>query len=210
MNNSGLEIEAKFIVQSLDDVRQRLLALDGHLITPRHLEINQRFDSHDNRLRTNFEVLRLRQGPQVTLTYKRATSAEERVEYELEIDDFDIAQNFLEALGYHVIFTYEKYREVYTLDQVKVMVDELPFGCFTEVEGPSIDVIRQKVALLGLDWDKRIKHSYLDLFDILHQRLNLPFGNADFESFQQWPPIYPADLGLDNAVQSSSDTESES
>ena len=210
MNNSGREIEAKFIVQSLDDVRQRTLALDGHLITPRHLEINQRFDTNKNRLRANFEVLRLRQGPQVTLTYKRAASAEERVEHELEIDNFDIARNFLEALGYHVIFTYEKYREVYTLDQAKVMVDELPFGCFTEVEGPSIDIISQKVALLGLDWEKRIKHSYLDLFDILHQRLNLPFTNADFESFQDWPAIYPAALGLGDAVQSFPDTESES
>jgi adenylate cyclase class 2 len=202
MNNRGREIEAKFIVQSLDEVRQRTLALDGHLIAPRHLEINQRFDTLDNRLRANFEVLRLRQGFQPTLTYKRAESAVERVEYELEIDDFYTARSLLEALGYHVIFTYEKYREVYTLDQAKVMVDELPFGCFTEVEGPSIGIIRQKIALLGLEWEKRIKHSYLDLFDILQQRLNLPFANADFESFQDWPSIYPADLGLADAVQS--------
>jgi adenylate cyclase class 2 len=209
MNNSGREIEAKFIVQSLDEVRQRVLALGGHLIVPRHLEINQRFDTLDNRLHANHEVLRLRRGPQVTLTYKRATSAEERIEFELEIDDFHVARSFLEALGYHVIFTYEKYREIFTLDQAKVMLDELPFGFFNEVEGPSLEVIRQKVEILGLDWDKRIKHNYIDLFEILHQRLNLPFSNADFDSFQEWPSIHPSDLGLDDAVQSFSNSKSE-
>jgi len=209
MNNSGREIEAKFIVQSLGEVRQRLVALGGHLIIPRHLEINQRFDTHDNRLRANHEVLRLRQGPQVTLTYKRSKSAEERIEFELEIDDFHVARCFLEALGYHIIFAYEKYREIYTLDQAKVMLDELPFAFFNEVEGPSLEVIRQKVDLLGLDWDKRVKHSYLDLFDILRQRLNLPFSNADFDSFQDWTSIKPSDLGLDDAVQSISENKSE-
>lgn len=210
MNNSGREIEAKFIVQSLDEVRQRVLALGGHLIVPRHLEINQRFDTLDNRLQANQEVLRLRQGSQVTLTYKRATNAEERIEFELEIDDFHVAQSFLEALGYHVIFTYEKYREIFILDQAKVMLDELPFGLFNEVEGPSLDIIRQNVNLLGLNWDKRIKHSYLDLFEILRQRLDLPFVNADFDSFQEWPSVHPADLGLDDAVHSFSDRKGES
>ncbi len=210
MNNNDREIEAKFIVQSLDEVRQRLLTLGGQLTIPRHLEINQRFDTHDNRLRANHEVLRLRQGPQVTLTYKRSTSSEERIEFELEVDDFHIAHSLLEALGYHVIFTYEKYREVFTLDQAKVMLDELPFGLFTEVEGPSLEVVKQEVNLLGFDWNKRVKHSYLDLFDILHQRQNLPFSNADFDSFQEWPSIHPSDLGLGDAVQSFSDHKSES
>ncbi|HEY48067.1 MAG TPA: class IV adenylate cyclase [Anaerolineae bacterium] len=209
MDNIGREIEAKFIVENLDEVRQRLLALGGQLIIPCHLEINHRFDTHDSRLRTNDEVLRLRQGPQVTLTYKRSTSAEERIEFELEIDDFHAAQSLLEALGYHLIFTYEKYREVYTLDEAKVMLDELPFSLFTEVEGPSLEAIKQKVEILGLDWIKRVKYSYLDLFDILHQRLNLPFENADFDSFQEWPSIHPSDLGLDDAVQSFSDSKSE-
>jgi adenylate cyclase class 2 len=90
------------------------------------------------------------------------------------------------------------------------MLDELPFGFFSEVEGPSLDILRQKVALMGFDWDMRVKHSYLDLFEILHKRLNLPFSNADFDSFQEWPSIHPSDLGLGDAVQSFSDNKSES
>lgn len=209
MNYSGKEIEAKFLVQSLDEVRQRLQALGGQLIIPRHLEINQRFDTHDNRLRANYEVLRLRQGPQVTLTYKRSTSAERRIEFELEVDDFHVAHSLLEALSYDIIFTYEKYREVFTLDQAKVMLDELPFGFFIEVECPSLEVLRQKVDLMELNWDKRVKHSYLDLFEILHQRLNLPFSNADFESFQEWPSIQPSDFGLGDVLQTFSDNKGE-
>lgn len=209
MNHSGTEIETKFIVQNLDEARQKLVAFGGRLAVPRHLEINQRFDTHDDRLRADHEVLRLRHGSRMTLTYKRAISAEERVEFELEIDDFQVARNFLKGLGYDVVFAYEKYRESYTLDQAMVMLDELPFGFFCEVEGPSLEVVRQKVDLLGLDWGKRVKHSYLDLFDILHQRLDLPFSNADFESFKGWPAIHPSDLGLNDAVQSFSDLKSE-
>jgi adenylate cyclase class 2 len=210
MGHSGREIEAKFIVPHFDEIRQRVLGLDGQLIIPRHQELSIRYDTHDNRLRSNHEVLRVRRGNRVALAYKKSKSAEERIEYEFEINDFEIACKFLEALGYKVILLYEKYREIYTLDLSTVMLDELPFGFFVEVEGPSLEIVKQVAAVLGLDWEYRIKKSYLELFEILQRRLDLPFANADFASFKEWPPIDPSDLGLEEAIRSFYDSKSAS
>jgi adenylate cyclase class 2 len=210
MNHSGREIEAKFIVPHFDEIRKRVLNLEGQLVIPRHLELNVRYDTHDHRLRSNREVLRLRQGYRLVLAYKKIKSAEERIEYEFEINDFETAYNFLEALGYQVILSYEKYREIYTLDEATVMLDELPFGLFVEVEGPSLEIIKQVAAVLGLDWKSRIKNSYLELFEILQSRLNLPFSTADFANFEGWAPIHASDLGLEKAIRSFQDSKSES
>jgi len=194
--SSEREIEAKFYLPQLNDIRKRVLDRGGHLLVPRLLERNLRFDTPDGRLHADHEVLRLRQDIRTTLAYKRSHSAEERTEVELEVDDFHTARSLLLALGYRVVFTYEKYRETFTLDQTKIMLDELPFGCFVEIEGPSLMVIEQAASTLGLEWNNRIKPSYLDLFYTLQQRLNLPFADATFDNFSSCPTIEPTDLGL--------------
>lgn len=198
MKSSEREIEVKFYLPHLEDIRKRVLDRGGHLLVQRLLERNLRFDTHDDRLRANHEVLRLRQDNRITLTYKRSHNAEERTEAELEVDDFHTARSLLQALGYKVIFIYEKYRETFTLDRTKVMLDELPFGCFVEIEGPSLVEIKQAAISLGLEWEDRIKSSYLDLFFVLRQHLNLPFTDATFDSFSSCSTIKPTDLGLDD------------
>jgi len=198
MKSSEREIEVKFHLPHLDDIRKRVLVQGGHLLVQRLFERNLRFDTHDDRLRANHEVLRLRQDDRTTLTYKRSHSAEERAEAELEVDDFHTARSLLQALGYKVIFIYEKYRETFTMDQTKVMLDELPFGCFVEIEGPSLLEVEQAAIALGLEWEDRIKSSYLDLFYTLRQHLNLPFADATFDNFASCPTIEPTDLGLDD------------
>ena len=138
----SLEIEAKFWVPDLEAFRARLVSAGGKVIAPRLLEHNERFDTPDGRLRRSGEVLRLRRDQRQTLTYKRAlASPETRSETELEVDDLEAARNLLLGLGYIPIFTYEKYREVLGLDDSQVMLDELPFGTFIEIEGPSLESI---------------------------------------------------------------------
>ena len=198
MKSREREIEVKFYLPHLEDIRKRVLDRGGHLLVQRLLERNLRFDTHDDRLRANHEVLRLRQDNRITLTYKRSHSAEERTEAELEVDDFHTARSLLQALGYKVISIYEKYRETFTLDQTKVMLDELPFGYFVEIEGPSLFEIEQAAISLDLEWEDRIKSSYMDLFFTLRQHLNLPFADATFDNFASCSTIEPTDLGLDD------------
>jgi adenylate cyclase class 2 len=200
--NAHKEIEAKFIVPDHSVIRQRVIGQGGQLIVPRLLERNLRFDTQDHRLRDRHEVLRLRQDQSISLTYKRSFTAEERREIELEVTDMDTTRAFLEALGYEVVFQYEKSRETYLLEPTKVLLDELPFGFFAEIEGGSIDAIEETAVRLGLNWEYRIKPSYLDLFETLRERLNLPFRDADFENFSAIPRIQAKDLNLEDALKS--------
>lgn len=172
------EIEAKFYVLDLEGIRRRLQALEALLIQPRIRETNLRFDLPDNQLRSEGRVLRLRQDSQTRLTYKGGSVNQEgalnRTEIEFVVEDFEKARQFLESLGYRRRFYYEKYRTTYllqTLDvSVHVMLDELPYGNFVEIEGEGVESIRAAADRLGLRWERAIPASYHALFDRLCAR----------------------------------------
>src|SRR4030042_5038154 len=193
----SLEIEAKFGVPELEAFRARVLGAGGRVVPPRQLEQNERFDTPDGRLRRGGEVLRLRRDQQQTLTFKRALASPEiRTEIEIEVDDLDAARSLLLGLGFVPIFVYEKNREVLALDDSLVMLDELPFGTFVEIEGPSLEAIGRAAARLGLDWTRRVTRSYLSIFEGLRLRLDLASERATFADLQPAPAVLPPDLGL--------------
>jgi len=197
MNKENIEIEAKFYMNNLKLLRSKLYSLGAILTDERILERNWRFDTPDGRLTANGEVLRIREDRRIRLTYKRPIQGIlERLEIELEVDDREKMKMFLEALGYNVFFIYEKYRETYQFGQVEVVLDEVPYGNFVEIEGPSIEVIQQACRALHLNWDLRISSSYLANFELLKRKLNLPFTDATFEAFSQVRKILPEDLDV--------------
>ena len=175
MSDSNQEIEAKFYVTDLGKIETRLQKLGAHLLHPRILESNIRFDLPDARLRSEHRVLRLRQDTEFRLTYKDPSQNEQGVlsrrEIEFKVEDFDKARQFLEALGYQPIFYYEKYRTVYGLQTsevlVHVMLDELPYGNFVEIEGKTLESIQAASNALDLNWDTAIARSYSALFERL-------------------------------------------
>ena len=192
-----MEIEVKFYLRHLEDIRKRLIAHGARLITNRVLERNVRFDTPGRELASKQHVLRLRQDNRVTLTFKRPLGqVETREEFEVEIDDFESGRKILEALGYTVTTLYEKYRETYQIDPNQVMLDELPFGCFVEIEGPLIESIRQLSDQLGLPWEQRVQASYLELFDRIRRPLNLELEEVTFEIFNELAPVDPELLGV--------------
>jgi len=192
-----MEIEAKFYLRHLEDIRKRVIAHDALLKTTRLLERNLRFDTPDRELAGKKHVLRLRQDNRTTLTFKRPrVQVETRDEFEIEIDDFESGRKILEALGYAVTTLYEKYRETYQIDLVQVMLDELPFGCFVEVEGPSIESIRQMSDQLELPWERRVQASYVELFDRIRRPLEIDFEEITFENFKGIAPVDPKLLDI--------------
>lgn len=192
-----MEIETKFYLRHLEDIRKRVIAHDALLKTTRLLERNLRFDTPDRELAGKKHVLRLRQDNRTTLTFKRPrVQVETRDEFEIEIDDFESGRKILEALGYAVTTLYEKYRETYQIDFIQVMLDELPFGCFVEIEGPSIESIRQMSDQLGLPWERRVQASYVELFDRIRRPLAIDFEEITFENFKGLAPVDPKLLGV--------------
>ena len=181
------EIEAKFYVTHLIDIQRRVKLMDAALLEPRVLERNLRFDTATQDLRRAGRVLRLRQDRRSRLTYKDSgrfeAGALKRRELEFELSDFGAAQQLLEALGYQVIFIYEKYRTTYKFGQHQLMLDEMPYGNFVEIEGEPVG-LEAAARLLGLKWQASIPDSYSALFERVHNRLQLGFRDLTFENFQ--------------------------
>ena len=181
------EVEAKFYVRDLGRIESRVQELGAQLTHPRVLETNIRFDRPDASLRSEHRVLRLRHDTQARLAYKDPSQNEQGVlsrrEIEFTVDNFDKAKLFLEALGYQPIFYYEKYRTTYSLESdsllsviheqarglqsCHIMLDELPYGNFVEIEGDALESIRAIADALALKWDTAIGKSYSALFERL-------------------------------------------
>ncbi len=193
------ELEVKYLVADLAKLEQRLQALGALLKSARTHEINLRFDTQDGALEIGKQVLRLRRDQAVHLTYKGPSTSQQgvrvRTEIEFTVEDFDKARRFLEVLGYQVALMYEKYRTTYTLDGVEILLDELPYGDFVEIEGSNPQAIRDVNDRLGLDWERRAPESYTVLFEGLQARLELPFSDLSFDNFSSLK-INPADLNL--------------
>ena len=212
MAQDRAEIEAKFYVSNLEPIRKRILKLNARKLSERHLERNWRFDQPGGELTATGTVLRLRSIPPIadptasapiqqklspTLTVKqKGDQPELREEIEFEISDPDAAVDFLEALGYHVVSMYEKYREYFAIDTCELMLDELPFGQFVEIEGPSLVAIRGTAEDLGLQWERRVASSYLEIFDHLKSSLHLPFDEATFDNFSHIATLEPGSMSL--------------
>lgn len=185
----NLEVEVKFWQPNLASLRNRVVAAGGDLKKPRLFERNLVLDTADNRLRHNDQLLRLRQDTAVRLTFKGkspdGTDSEARVVEELEVAvaDFAAMAAILQRLGLKPSRVYEKYRETFQLEDIEIVLDELPFGNFVELEGPE-NAIKAAAKKLGLDWRQRIVTNYLSLMDQLIAHHDLPFTDLTFENFR--------------------------
>ncbi len=188
MAGQDLEIEVKFLVDELAGVRGRLLSLGASAHKPRVYERNIRFDNPWDGLRMQGKLLRLRQDDKARLTYKgepeTQVDSESRVRQELEIEvsDFQTTLGILRRVGFEPKQVYEKYRETFHFGQVEVVLDELPFGDFVELEGEDA-AIQTAAAALELDWGRRILTNYLAIMAGLQERFGLPFDDVTFDNF---------------------------
>jgi adenylate cyclase class 2 len=198
------EIESKFYVNDLKRLEARLLELGAALIQPRVHESNIRFDLPDESLRAGSRVLRLRRADDVRLTYKgqgeSVNGVLARDEIEFTVGDFETARQFLEALGYVQIAVYEKFRATYELGDIHIMLDELPYGDFVEIEGPGVDSIRLTATNLGLKWEAAVDAGYLTLHKRISADLELDPAKLTFAALTDFKPspemlgVRPADL----------------
>jgi adenylate cyclase, class 2 len=90
---------------------------------------------------------------------------------------------------------YEKYRTTYDYNQCEVVLDEMPYGWFCEIEGQSPLSIQQTAEGLGLNWKNRILDSYTFLFAVCRDALGLTFSDLSFSNFKG-ASVTPRDLGV--------------
>jgi adenylate cyclase class 2 len=182
------EIEVKFLIEDLVAMRQRLVAIGATLTTPRTYEENLLFDTPDAQLRRQGRLLRLRRDRRSRITYKEPPTHHNvdfkiMQEYEVEVSDFDQTHVILTKLGFALALRFEKYRETFTCQGAEIVLDEVPFGTFIEIEGPQ-EAIRAIVTALELDFDARLVSSYVDIFDTVCTTYKLPVTDITFAAFR--------------------------
>ena len=151
-----IEVEKKYRLTSRQ--REEILA--------RLPEIGARRDGTDFEVNTLYAgdsldpyraVLRLRRvGERAILTFKERLPSNSTVKHQLEdetsVGDPDAMDAILESLGFNPTLIYEKRRERWQLGETEIVLDELPFGLFMEIEGEesSINDIEKKLAIKRL------------------------------------------------------------
>jgi len=181
------EIEAKFNIKNFNAIKQQLGKLGAQIIQPRNFEINYRYDTPDRRLSVDSKVLRIRQDSKNWLTFKGPGESIDgiriRQEIEFSISDINSAHLFLQALGYQIYQFYEKYRTVYILNKSYIMLDELPFGTFVEIESTDLISIKNCAEILGLRWELNIEAGYMAIYNNLCKIMDTNYGNLSFKEF---------------------------
>jgi adenylate cyclase class 2 len=104
-------------------------------------------------------------------------------EYEIEVSDFAQAHTILEKLGFVPALRYEKYRETFTYQGAEIVLDEVPFGTFMEIEA-SREAIRSIATALGLAFEARLVSGYGTIFEAVRSTYNLATTEMTFEAFR--------------------------
>ena len=100
-------------------------------------------------------ILRIRRTEKkATMTYKRriqnASDAKHQIEHESEISDPNNVAAIFSELGFLPRIVYEKRRKTWKLRNIEIVLDELPFGLYMEIEG-SITEIKEAEMILGIE-----------------------------------------------------------
>ena len=106
-------------------------------------------------LTQNGGVLRIRKiHDRSLITFKRpvegVSGAKHQLEYETEVADAGSMAEIIRELGLTPRIVYEKRRRTWKFRKTEVVLDELPFGLFMEIEG-SLTAIREAEMLLDIE-----------------------------------------------------------
>lgn len=147
----GIETEKKYrldadrrgeIERTLEEMAARYVGRD--------FEENVIYSS--DALRQSGGVIRLRHiGERTILTFKRRiqnrTAVKEQIEHETEVSDTEAIRSILDELDVRPTLVYEKYRDTWHFRSVEVVLDELPFGSFMEIEGTITGIAEAEILL---------------------------------------------------------------
>ncbi|MBN2376692.1 MAG: class IV adenylate cyclase [Sedimentisphaerales bacterium] len=179
----AIEIEAKIKVTQISPIEERVKACSGKLLQ----QVTQRdyfFDRSDRSLVQGDRGLRIRRETSAAtsktiLCYKgprsKGSTYKSRQELELEVDDFDTAQDFLLGLDFELTLAFEKKRDLWQLDDCSVCLDKVvELGSFVEVEGPNQAAVRVVLEKLELAEQSQLPDSYaVMLAKLLQEREDL-------------------------------------
>lgn len=194
------EIEVKIAVEDAGAIAARLEEAGARLVAPRLFEDNRLWDTGGGALAAAGRLLRLRRsGDRAVLTAKAPAEAgagggagvaagasgsaayKIRREAETDVPDAEAMAAVLETAGLTPDWRYQKYRTTWELDGATVTLDEIPHGCFLEIEGDPacIDAVAER---LGLDHSAYRTETYAELHARRCAEQGRPLGDMVFRA----------------------------
>jgi predicted adenylyl cyclase CyaB len=160
-----IEIEKKYRLTKKDrralEKRMRELGCE-----PRPIEFEENTIYGGGRLNFGGCALRLRRinrTERAYLTFKRRLPGKSPIkhqeEHEVPIPDPDGMDSILSALEFRPALVYEKRRTRWKVGAAKVVIDELPFGLFMEIEA-SVKEIKRVEKLIGAEDLPAVSETY--------------------------------------------------
>lgn len=150
-----IEIEKKYrlTTEQRDLVVQRLREAGAQVLRGEEFEENTIYGGEA--LQRETSVLRLRRvGEKALLTFKERLPSTSPIKHqreeETEVADAGAMHAILEVLGFTPVLVYEKRRQTWLFEKTEVVIDELSFGLFMEIEGAE-EEIEAAERELGID-----------------------------------------------------------
>ena len=141
-----IEIEKKYRLtkQQRGSIEKKLRELG---VVPREVEFEENIVYRGGRLDLGGCALRLRRvKDSATLTFKQRFPSQSPIKHQQEeetrVENADAAHAIISALGFRVGLIYEKRRVYWEIGKASLVIDELPFGLFMEIEAPEREIKR--------------------------------------------------------------------
>lgn len=165
------EIELKFEIKDYQELIQKLLKLaklhsSAYERTIMYDE-NKKLFEKDARLRLRRKIDLKTNQEETEISYKKPKTREGikiEEEYETSVSNFDEIENILANIGFTKVSSYERIRDTFKKDSMKITIDSFPFGDYLEVEG-EMQEIQEIAQELGFDMEKNITKSCDDIYN---------------------------------------------
>lgn len=154
MNIMAIEIEKKY---RLDEARRQFVldALKEIGAEYKGEDFEENILYRGGALDEKNAVLRVRKiGERAILTYKRRVENEfdikRQIEHETAVGNPQELETIIENLGFYKTLVYEKRRKTWRFRDVEIVLDELSFGLYMEIEG-SVTAIKEAEMFLDIE-----------------------------------------------------------
>lgn len=184
-----IEYEATFPNREKEDVREKLRLAGATLVRSEYTQKRRVYHLPEGHEITGGWVRVRDEGDKIMITLKvvDGEKIENQKEINLKVNDFESACELVSALGCKEKAYQVTRRELWTLDDVEVTIDEWPFlEPFVEVEGKSEEGVKAVSEKLGFDYSEALFCAvgtlYANKYGISEDVINNETPVLDFES----------------------------
>lgn len=181
--NSNIKTSIKLRIDNPDKIIN-MLRRNGAVYFGGGLEKIKRFDTQDQLYEKNGKYFRIKEGLHNSFELKEKIDVDvkirTRLDTEFEIEDVEKMEYLLNVLGLKYVRILEKYTQHWKYKNVNIVLDEVNFGFFIDIEGNDSD-IEEFCDIMNLEKNNKILVTYWELFERISNERDILF-NKDYIS----------------------------